>query len=68
MEKKEKEKYRPQKKIWEYTDDELIAALKNCEFIEHNRHGPICAEILKRMNTRNELLPYSSTKHRGPIC
>lgn len=63
-----KEKYRPQKKLREYTDAELIATLKNCENIQPDRQGLICAEILKRMNERNTLLPDRAIKHCGPIC
>lgn len=68
-ESKIKSPYR-KKSLPEYTKKELIAALNNCELIEASRLGPICAEILKRMNEKSPLFPEKEnfTQHRGPIC
>jgi len=62
-------KYKQKKSLSKYTNDELITTLNNCDLIEISRQGPICAEILKRMNKKSPILSEKPCcNHRGPIC
>ena len=66
---KKKEGYKPKKSLCQYSDDEIIRTLENCELIDPIKLAPVCAEILKRMNQEKPL--FQSRKpisQRGPIC
>ena len=66
---KKKEGYRPKKSLSQYSDDELIGTLNNCELIDPIKLAPVCAEVLKRMNQQKPLLQEKRPiSHRGPIC
>jgi hypothetical protein len=40
----------------DYTNEQLIALINMAEDLEMTRLGPICAEILRRMNEKNSIL------------
>lgn len=49
----DKSKYIPLK---DYSNERLIALINIAEVLESTRLGPICAEILRRMNEKNPIL------------
>jgi hypothetical protein len=66
---KKKEGYRPKKSLSQYSNDELIVTLNNCELIDSTKLAPVCAEILKRMNQQKPLFQEKNCiNHHGPIC
>ena len=69
MAEKKREGYKPAKKLSEYSEDELIAVLNNCDCVDPGKLAPVCAEILKRLNRQQAFFCRDvSISHRGPLC